>query len=54
MIDKEEYSYPKGCSCKKINCDKKYCECYAQNMKCTSFCKCVNCNNAEEQVSMDI
>lgn len=54
MIDKEEM-YFKGCNCKKISCDKKYCECFSQNMKCTSNCRCVNCNNAEEvMVKMEV
>lgn len=33
------------CSCKKSFCLKKYCECFQVGMKCTSNCKCVDCQN---------
>ena len=33
------------CTCKKSSCLKKYCECFQAGMKCSSFCKCVDCKN---------
>ena len=34
-----------SCNCTKSNCMKKYCECYKKNVRCTSFCRCILCNN---------
>jgi len=34
-----------GCKCKKSKCLKKYCECFAANMKCGKQCKCEDCGN---------
>lgn len=34
-----------GCKCRRSNCVKKYCECYAGNVKCTANCRCVACKN---------
>ena len=36
---------PVVCTCTKSNCNKKYCECYKSNQKCTFKCRCVNCKN---------
>ena len=33
------------CTCTKSNCNKKYCECYKSNKKCSDKCKCSNCLN---------
>ena len=33
------------CTCTKSFCNKKYCECYKSNQKCTFKCRCVNCKN---------
>jgi hypothetical protein len=35
----------RGCHCKRSNCLKKYCECYAVGLHCTDICKCVACLN---------
>ena len=34
------------CTCAKINCNKKYCECYKLGKKCNDKCRCVNCLNS--------
>jgi len=38
-------SHKVGCKCRKSACMKKYCECYASNVKCSSTCRCVGCKN---------
>lgn len=34
-----------GCSCKNSSCLKNYCECFQNNLKCTSSCRCMDCRN---------
>ena len=33
------------CNCKRSNCLKLYCECFASGIYCASSCNCVQCNN---------
>lgn len=35
----------KGCNCTRSRCLKKYCECFAAGVSCSSSCKCVSCSN---------
>ena len=36
------------CNCTKSNCTKKYCECYKKGICCNSFCRCILCNNYDD------
>ena len=36
------------CTCSKSGCNKKYCECYKEGLKCNIKCRCINCLNMEE------
>ena len=37
------------CTCKKSQCQKKYCLCFEKNVRCGEFCFCVDCQNREEE-----
>ena len=39
--------HSKGCNCKNSHCLKRYCECYAAGVQCSSKCKCVSCQNGK-------
>ena len=43
-----------SCNCTKSNCMKKYCECYKNNVRCTSFCRCILCNNYNSNENKNI
>ena len=34
-----------GCKCQKINCLKRYCDCFKAGLKCGPQCTCVDCHN---------
>jgi hypothetical protein len=36
------------CTCSKSGCNKKYCECFKEGLKCNIKCRCINCLNSEE------
>ena len=36
------------CTCSKSGCNKKYCECYKDGLKCNIKCRCMNCLNCDE------
>ena len=40
------------CTCTKSNCNKKYCECYKTGKKCNDNCRCINCLNKKDGISM--
>jgi hypothetical protein len=39
--------HSKGCNCRNSHCLKRYCECYAAGVQCSSKCKCVSCQNGK-------
>ena len=36
------------CTCTKSGCNKNYCECYKNGIKCTSLCRCISCENNDK------
>ena len=38
------------CTCSKSGCNKKYCECYKEGLKCNIKCRCINCLNMSEEI----
>ena len=36
-----------GCNCRRSGCQKKYCCCYNDGLKCNENCKCTECANIE-------
>lgn len=42
----------KRCTCKKSNCQKKYCECFFSGVPCGKLCKCVGCQNLESKIKL--
>lgn len=38
----------RSCTCGKTGCNKKYCECFRNNSKCSPACKCRGCKNGNE------
>jgi hypothetical protein len=45
--------YARGCNCKKTECMKNYCECYAAKVKCTHLCRCSECQNFDDSVTQE-
>ena len=41
------------CTCAKSGCNKKYCECYKEGLKCNIKCRCVKCLNCDENENLD-
>ena len=56
---KEKYSqgintsmiHSRGCKCSKNKCQKNYCECFKNNISCSSLCRCEKCDN--DKIIMD-
>jgi len=42
---RDQIEKAKQCNCKKSNCLKLYCECFASAIHCSSLCKCAKCQN---------
>lgn len=40
------------CNCTKSNCTKKYCECYKAGEGCKELCRCINCENNKELLTI--
>ena len=47
-MDKNKNKEIVVCTCSKSGCNKKYCECYKEGLKCNIKCRCINCLNVEE------
>ena len=46
--------YRDGCTCKKSQCLKKYCECYANGRKCGPGCMCDECLNIDDGEDFEV
>jgi hypothetical protein len=40
------------CTCTKSGCNKNYCECFKSGNKCTSLCRCIACENTEDNTKL--
>ena len=49
--EKKENSENIFCTCTKSGCNKNYCECYKNKIRCNSQCRCRNCENYENNHS---
>ena len=47
-MDKNKNKEIVVCTCSKSGCNKKYCECFKEGLKCNIKCRCINCLNVEE------
>lgn len=39
-----------NCKCKKNKCQTKSCTCFKNNLSCTEFCSCTDCENKDAPV----
>ncbi|KAH8863351.1 Protein lin-54 like [Schistosoma japonicum] len=44
-----EYKRLKGCTCKRSQCLKNYCECYEAKINCSGLCRCQGCRNVDNE-----
>ena len=47
--NKDKKNISVSCTCTKSGCNKNYCECFKNKVKCNSLCRCRNCENCEER-----
>ena len=40
------------CTCTKSGCNKNYCECFKSGNKCSSLCRCIDCENTEDNIKL--
>ena len=40
------------CTCTKSGCNKNYCECFKSGNKCTALCRCIACENTEDNTKL--
>ena len=41
------------CTCKKSQCQKKYCLCFEKGVKCGELCNCIDCENRDKDEDED-
>ena len=46
--NKDKKTISIACTCTKSGCNKNYCECFKNKVKCNSLCRCRNCENCED------
>lgn len=49
----QEMLHVRGCICKRTQCIKNYCECFASGVGCSRLCKCAGCKNKQLELNDD-
>ena len=47
-LDSKSKKSKEICTCTKSGCNKNYCECFKSGNKCSSLCRCIGCENTED------
>mgnify|MGYP002625449424 CR=1 FL=1 len=47
-LDSKSKKNKEICTCTKSGCNKNYCECFKSGNKCSSLCRCIGCENTED------
>ena len=47
-LDSKSKKSKEICTCTKSGCNKNYCECFKNGNKCSSLCRCIGCENTED------